>query len=100
MRFWRRKKESVIDEPIEVILTRMNAALPDSPEYAKMVVQLERLVRLKNEEKKSGVSPDTVLIVVGNLVGILIIVGYEQGHVMVSKAKDYILRPRDRQQLT
>lgn len=100
-RFWSRKKESVLDEPIAAILSDMNATDPDKQEYSKMVGQLERLIRLKQEESKSGVSPDAVLLVIGNLVGILIIVTYEHNHVLVSKAVNFILRPREnRQQLT
>jgi hypothetical protein len=31
----------------------------------------------------------------GNLLGILIIVGYEHTHVMVSKASGFIIRPKE-----
>ena len=83
---------SVLDEPIAKILTDMNVYGPDSPEYPKLVSQLERLIRLKGEKRRNRVSPDTLLIVTGNLLGILIIVAYEQKHVMVSKGLGFILR--------
>jgi hypothetical protein len=86
------ERASILDEPIAKILTDMNVYGPDSPEYPKLVMHLERLVRLKAEEARRRVSPDTVLIVSGNLLGILIIVAYEQKHVMVSKGLGFILR--------
>ena len=92
LRFWR--KSSVVDEPIDRVLTEMNTYGPDSPEYDKLVRYLERLNDVKaNERQHFVVSPDTIAIVLGNLVGILIIVAYEQKHVMTSKAMGYI-RPK------
>lgn len=96
-KFWRRDKPSILDEPIEKVLKEMKEYGPDAPEYPKLVAHLERLIRLKQEEK-SKVSPDTMAIVIGNLVGILIIVSYEQSHVMVSKGVGFILRPRENRQ--
>ena len=70
----------------------MNMYGPDTEEYPRLMDNLERLVRLK--EIKPRVSPDTMAIVVGNLFGILIIVAYEQKHVMVSKALGFLGRDR------
>lgn len=89
-----REKASVLDEPIEKVLTEMNEVGPDSPEYQKLVEHLERLTRLKSEvNSRNRVSRDTMAIVIGNLVGILIIVAYEQKHVLSSRAQGMILRP-------
>jgi hypothetical protein len=97
-KFWRKEKPSILDEPIAKVLTEMNAYGPDAPEYPKLVAHLERMIRLKQEESKSKISPDTMAIVIGNLVGILIIVSYEQSHVMVSKGVGFILRPKENRQ--
>jgi hypothetical protein len=85
---------SILDEPIEKLLTEMNTYSPDTEEYRAAIEYMERLVRLKAEERRTRVSPDTMAIVVGNLLGILIIVAYEQKHVMVSKGMGLILKTK------
>lgn len=92
---FRKVKFSVLDEPIEKLLTQMNKTEPGSKEYSVMVDQLERLNRAKAEEHKSKVDSNTWAIVAGNLLGILIIVAYEQKHVMVSKGLGFVIKPRD-----
>ena len=88
------KTKSVIDEPITAVLNDMNTYGPDSEEYSQLVDHLDRLIRLKQEEKRSRVSPDTMAIVAGNLLGILIIVAYEHNHVMASKATNFVLKTK------
>lgn len=90
-----KKKPSILDEPIEKVLTGMNTYDPSDPEYQVLMDHLERLTRLKEvENSRFRVTPDTMAIVAGNLMGILIIVAYEQRHVMVSKGLGFILKPR------
>lgn len=88
------KKSSVVDEPIAKVLSEMNHYGPKSDEYPALVTHLERLVQLRNEEKRSRISPDTLAIVAGNLAGILIIVAYEHSHVMASKATNFVMKTR------
>jgi hypothetical protein len=64
----------------------------DSDEYAKSVDQLVKLYSLKETPKR--ISPDTLAMVAGNLLGIVIIVGYERKHVVTSKALNFILKLR------
>lgn len=80
------RKPSKFDEPIDAVLHEMNANGPYYEKYDELLVQLERLIKLQSEERSSKISPDTLATVVGNLLGILTIVSYEQKHVMVSKA--------------
>lgn len=90
LRFWEKKK-SIMDEPIDRVLTEMNTYGPENPEFEKHLNYLERLQELKAGERRHfKVSPDTVMIVLGNLVGILIIVAYENKHVMTSKGMSFI----------
>lgn len=92
------KNDSILDEPIASVLREMEMTGPDTDEFPALLSYLERLSRLKTEKRQSRVSPDTIAIVVGNLVGILIIVAYEQKHVMVSKGLGFILKPKSAQQ--
>lgn len=83
--------------PLEVTITNLHSDMlgcnPNTQEYDALLEQLERLYALQ-EKKKQNVSPDTKAIVIGNLVGILIIVMYERGNVMASKAKDWVIKPK------
>lgn len=95
MRRFVREKPSVLDEPIAKVLSSMNTYGTEDPEYKIAMDHLERLMKLKAEERKSKVSPDTWAIVSGNLLGILIIVAYEQKHVMVSKGLGFVIKSKE-----
>lgn len=62
----------------------------DSEEYVTCMNRLERLYKLKEKNAPRRINPDTWLIVGGNLAGILIIVVYEHGHVIASKAMSQV----------
>lgn len=83
---FRKKKFDALEEPINAVLNEMSLYGPDSEEFAAQLTHLERLNRLKTESRERKFSHDTMLIVAGNLLGILIVVMYEQKHVMTSKA--------------
>lgn len=93
---FRRKHKSVLDEPIGLVLTRMNEFGPENEEFDRFVKHLDRLMEMKENESKSRINPNTVLIVLGNLLGILVIVAYEQKHVMVSRAVAFVNRTEPR----
>ena len=83
-----------LDDAILRILDDMENVEPGSPDYDKLVTQLERLTLLKTTQRPGKISPDTRITVLANLLGILIIVAYEQKHVMGSKAQSFILKPK------
>jgi hypothetical protein len=89
-KFWQ-EKESIFDEQIAEILTHMNATGPGTQEYAELLQNLERLTSMKEKSKNiMRVSPDTIAVVAGNLLGILIIVAYEQNHALTSKGMNFV----------
>jgi hypothetical protein len=94
LKLFAREEASILDEPIDKVLSRMDTIEAYSEEYTVLLAQLERLVRLQNDEKSNRVSPDTKAVIFGNLLGILIIVGYEHGHVIGSRALNFILRTK------
>ena len=89
-----KEKPSILDEPIAKVLTEMNMYDPHADEWTHLMGYLERLGHLKAEEQRRRGSPDTMAIVAGNLLGILVIVAYEQKHVMVSKGMNFILKTK------
>lgn len=88
------KKESQFDGAIERLLFEMDAKGPDTQEYTDMMEHLVKLANIRKEERPGKVSVDTIALVAGNLLGILVIVAYEQKHVMVSKGLSFLLKPR------
>lgn len=80
------RPKSELETTIEALLDRMTTFPAESEEYAKMTDQLVKLYKAKEQEAPRRVSPDTMVIVAGNLLGILVIVGYEKAHVVTSKA--------------
>jgi hypothetical protein len=77
-----------LDAVIEALLKQMAEDDPKTKEYAAMADQLSKLMAMK-KEVNSGltISADTWALIAANLVGILIIVTYEQaGHVITTKA--------------
>ena len=91
MRF---KKASKFDQPIDKILDEMARVQQDSDEYSDLLKRLDKLSELQLREQSNKVTADTVWMVAGNIVGILVIVAYEQKHVMASRGMNFILRPR------
>lgn len=87
-------EESGLEKAIDDILSDMAHHPSSSEEYAKMADQLSKLYSLKEFDSKKRVSPDTLAIVLGNLVGIILIVGHERAHVVTSKALNFIMKLR------
>lgn len=88
------KNEQALDSAIERVLNDMDTYGPDSEEYKQLVEHLEKLYSLKNTRTTKRVSPDTIAIVAGNLLGILIIVAYEQKNVITSKGIGFVMKTR------
>ena|SRR5687768_17354525 len=85
---------SELDEVIDALKSSMIGMDEGSEEYSNATDQFVKLyaLRAETDRKRVGVSPDTLVIVAGNLLGILVIVGYEQRHVITSKALGFVLR--------
>lgn len=80
------KKNPQLDPVVDRILADMEMYGPDSPEYAQLLEHLERAYNLRKTNDAKKVSPDTVVLVAGQLGIALIMVAYEQKHVITSKA--------------
>lgn len=63
------------------------ALTPHDDDFETIVNGIDKLARLKYDiSQKSRVSPDTYALIAGNILGIVIIVGYEHAHPIISKA--------------
>ncbi len=79
--------EKLFDEQLEVQLKDAES-LEDIGDVLSM---MERRNELRNKRR---VSPDTIAIVVCNLLGIILILEHERSHVIASKALGFIIRGR------
>lgn len=79
-----------LEDAINTLLVEMAGYRGDDAEYSRMADQLVKLYNLKEVDQKiksrKGVSAETLAVVGGNLLGILMIVGHERAHVVTSKA--------------
>lgn len=79
--------QELIDDANRVLLTLD----PESPEYDKILNQIERLHKLHSREKEGRrVSPDAVLGAAVTIGCIVIIVAYEHAFPVVSKALGFV----------
>lgn len=85
LRIFSREKATQVDPLIDAVLDEMHLVGPTGEEYVALLARLERLYKLREKETPEPVKRDTVLMVAGNLLGILIIGAIEKNHVMTSK---------------
>ncbi len=92
--FWKSEAQELIEREIVHELRKLNSFQADSEDRQESLERLTLLYQMKEEEKsRSGISRDNVLVVVGNLLGILIIVNHENVNVITSKAIQLLIRP-------
>jgi len=92
--FKQHDKKTNLEREIDSILKDMSDLDKDSKEYSTMVSNLERLLSAKSKEKDRKISRDTIAIIAGNLLGIVLILGYEKANVITSKALGFVIRGR------
>jgi hypothetical protein len=87
MSFRDKPEKTPLDHAID---ETFNAYDPESDDALKQLKLLKGLHALKAQEGRKLPSPDNVLLVAGNIVGILLIVGHEHTGVMASKAMSLV----------
>lgn len=93
-KFTKRDKRTTIEKEIDGVLGLMSHEDPDSEKYSAMAANLERLYKAKGNEPNRCVSPDTIAIIAGNLLGIVLIMGFERANIITTKALGFVLRGR------
>ena len=87
-------KRTNLEKEIDEILRLMTISDRTSEDYELYLDRLEVLYKLKNGDVKKVVSPDTLAIIAGNLLGIGMILSYERCHVITSKAIGFVIKGR------
>lgn len=88
------KSKSKLDEAIEQALTELNGYEASDEGYKHIMDVLEKLYKFKAQESPERFSKDTLAVVAGNLLGIIVIVGHERAHVVTSKALNFVMKSR------
>jgi len=84
-----------LDRLIESVYSDLAGFTSDSEEFDKMSDQLKKLLELRTKiAPQTRVSPDVLATVGANLLGIIVILGYEHAHVVTSKALQFVMKLR------
>lgn len=94
MFFAKKAETSELDKAINNLHTLMYNYLPESDEYSICIDQLTKLYAIKANQGRDRISKDTLAAVIGNLAGIVLIVGHERAHVVTSKALSFVMKAR------
>lgn len=87
------RKTSKFNDVEDKLIAELMMHDPEVSEWQNALAYLERIKALQETEKRR-VSPDTLAIVAGNLLGILIMVGYERSHVLTTKSLGQLFRTK------
>lgn len=89
-------EEQRIDTVIATAYSNLKNFGTDTKEYAKTVKQITELEKIKSSltKKERFFTPDTLLLVGANLLGILLILNYEQKDVVTTKALGFVSKTR------
>lgn len=90
----KRDKRTNLQKEIDSVVLMMSKTYPQTEEYSAMAKNLETLMNAQSKQRVNEITRDTIVIVAGNLLGIALILGYEQMHVVTSKALGFVLRGR------
>jgi hypothetical protein len=94
--FWKKKDPTPLDQVIEMSLKDLITFSPGTQEYDIRLTRLERLYRQKEWEtpKPEALSPNVMVSVGANLLGILMIIRHEHVNVIASKALSFVVKTR------
>jgi hypothetical protein len=85
---------SLLQKEIDRLLVIMSGIAPESNEYAATADQLAKLYKLSEHDAPKRVSADQKAAIIGNLAGIVAILGYERVHIITTKAIGFVLKSR------
>lgn len=86
-------KRTISDE-IDRIVAELEGMDASTPEYEAKVKQVEVLCKARSEKPNRLVSTDVLVTSAVNILGILLILNYENLHVVSSKALSFVLKGR------
>lgn len=88
------EKRRTIDEEVDRMLIELKGLSPDSKEYESVSKNLETICRARSLKPSTLVNWDTIILASTNILGILLVLNYEQLHVVTSKAISFVGKGR------
>lgn len=92
--FSRTGELSQLERQIDRAIRELDNHPVGSEDYVRTLDVVTKLHKMKEEEKPSSLSRDTMAIVGANLIGIIMIIKHEHVNVITSRALNLILRSR------
>lgn len=89
----KKRKYSIGDE-IDHVLNNLKTMMVDSEEYCKAVQQLDVLCKARSYKTDRSISMDVLLTVGANILGIILILEWENVHVISSKALGMLIKAK------
>jgi len=86
---WKQRKEQ--DELVQEHFYTILEEATTNKEISEILTFMEKY---RDLTKKTRISPDTLAVVAGNLLGIMLILNHEKMNVITSKALAFVLRGR------
>jgi hypothetical protein len=87
-----KQKKRTIDDEVTHILDALGTMRVDSEEYQNAARNLKEICDARSKPASRLVSSDTIVLAATNLAGILLILHYEQVHVVASKALAFVVK--------
>jgi hypothetical protein len=89
------KSNTYVDNEINRAVIKLQDQEVDSDEYGVLLARLEKLQKIRQEERPDNPSSDALLSAATNLIGIVLILRYESlNNVITSKAIGFVQRTR------
>lgn len=87
-----KRPKTPLEEALDRALNQLNNQAVGSKEYGEILDRVAKLHKMKEDENPKSVSKDTQAMIAANLLGILLIISYEQAHVITSKALPFVTK--------
>lgn len=94
MIFQKKDKRTNLDRVIDSVIEKLSILDPSTEEYGVAAANLQKLHESKKIDLSRYISKDTLVIAGTNLLGIVLILGYEKADVITSKAVNFVFKGR------
>lgn len=86
------RPKTELEKALDRALVQLANQEVGSKEYGEILDRVSKLHKMKEDETPKSVSKDTQAMIAANLLGILLIISYEQAHVMTTKALPFVTK--------
>lgn len=86
------KNPTAVDTAVDAAYAKLAEMDPTSDEFVKATNNIQALLKT-TKPVRDRVSPDTIVKVAGSIVSVLIIIAYEQKHVISKTAVGFVVKP-------